>query len=1361
MKKSICLLLALLAFVVELPAQESRLAPETEPLALSHGCVHVVTGEFVQQEADLVLEGSSPLIHSRIYDSGNSNAESSIGYGFTRAIARSISCGNLDKQASCCYAFMEEREGARLHYCGRYKRGKEDHPIHFRVSDFILDKGYSNYSPYGINGTYSLHNVRLIRKNQRWFQGGSWEVTLGCGTKRIYQVRPGYDDEFDLTEEIRPNGNRVIYKYDHERRLSQVYVTDQKKQTPLIEYSVGYGEMRVVTKGSNGKTLNYKLERNFCDGVNLKAGYRWKTRHPRLTIVEGDHLVKTTYTYARHAGEDDLLGKVIKISHPEGRELHIAYHKGTARVKRLSGPVGDDRNIHTFATFQYSQRGVCDIYGPYQEHTRILIDTKTHRITHKQLWLGENLHSQIRYFWINNGPQSGNLVTKALCDGSGAARSSTRLFYDDERGNVNKEILYGNLSGTAPTSHSLGAMGEPQSPIEGYATERTYHTVFNTLLTARGDDGLFTEYRYYAGTNLLRLKLVGGSTRLSREFFTYDDYANLTRHVVDNGTGDVDYLHNVTVRNITEIEPIVTPLSVAFGKPSKKREKYWENGQEHLLRTTHYFYNEHGYPFLENIHDAQDVHRYTLQRKYDPAGRVLEEVNALGQRTLHTYDPNGNKILTVFVDQEIHIESLYDFSNRLIEETESHPYGQYVTTHKYDHSSRKIATIDPFGNETLYTYNDLDQLIAITHPKVNGQRGVERFEYDIAGNKTAVYDVLGHVTRTTYTARGQPVLITYPDGSQESYQYNGNGSLRQHTAVNGVTERIYYDAYLRPVTKAFFDAHDQHLYSTIAAYQGSHVISETDANGIETQYRYDGAGRLVETRKGNQRTQHSYDSLGHQYMTTEWADDCTARITTYEYDLLDRIIEERVKDLSGVLYSCDQYAYDSRGNRCLHVTDTSLGIAITETKYDSRNRPIWHKDALGHFTTTQYEEDFVNGIQRTTVADPLNNQTLTTLNSVGQCIEESRKDAQGQLRAQSTYVYDLAGHKIQQRDTVMATGLPDRTVVTEWVYDSMGRVIKLTEAVGTPEQKCTSYTFNLKGQKETIFLPGNIELHHTYDPLGRLEHYYASDHSFDYIYTYDLNNNVVSVLDKLTQAVIRREYDTNNRVTTETLASALALRYIYDGLGRLLHVTLPDNSGVAYIYDAVHLKEVSRISERPYQHQYTLYDLSGVLLEEISPIGEIFYTWDLLQRPREIRSFYFTETIPEQGYDAVGNLLEKTRQDMERTTHGQYTYDPLYQLCTETVTGFDQQKYLYDSLHNRRLRNKQEQVTNHLNQLLSTGETTYTYDKRGNLICEETPTTSVNYGYDAMGRLTSLTRDGKEFRYQYDSFNRRLKKPQN
>ncbi len=128
------------------------------------------------------------------------------------------------------------------------------------------------------------------------------------------------------------------------------------------------------------------------------------------------------------------------------------------------------------------------------------------------------------------------------------------------------------------STFSLDELGRPRGHVEGYMTQRTYHPVYGVILTEIGGDGLYTEYRYIHGSNLLRQKLVGGHCRISREFFEYDKYANLTRHIVDNGTGDVNYLENVTVRKITDFDPITMPGHPSFGKSVRKTEKYWEAG---------------------------------------------------------------------------------------------------------------------------------------------------------------------------------------------------------------------------------------------------------------------------------------------------------------------------------------------------------------------------------------------------------------------------------------------------------------------------------------------------------------------------------------------------------------------------------------------------------------------------------------------------------------------------------------------------------------------------------------------------------------------------------------------------------------
>ncbi len=1332
-------------------AHDSRLAPEAEVLALVHGCVNVVTGEFVQQETDLFIDGPS-LVHSRVYDSGNSNVHSALGAGFTWSIARQIRFldefkkrGKDDEgnrvDGGTTVISIEEREGVPLIYQGRHN-GKPSglDGQEYSVRSSTLSRGYTNYSPWGISGATSLHNVTPLHRNYKSGTEGTFTVTLGCGTKRIYNcVRARC---WNLSQEIRPNGTKLFYDYDKDT-LRKVWLTDAEETTPIASYSVTPTNRAIIVEGNNGQTIQYITDKN-------RTGYEafW-----RLVQVEADHLPKTEYRYIEDRVTIPTLGKVTSITRPDGREVGIKYHE-TGRVRALYQPDSEK----PLATFSYGGN-YCKVVGASDEITRYIINPQR-RISHIQHFSHLKLHHQSKYYWGTDGKSAGNLVAKALCDASGKALNSKYLIYDDF-GNITRETLFGNLTGQGTSEFALTANGIPEGHVQGYATERSYLPVFNVITEEKGDDGSYTKYCYKEGTNLLIAKLQGRPRHIEREFFEYDKFANQIRHIVDDGSGsDSDDLTDVSVRTITEIDPITTPLSPAFGKPLTRREKYWEcgSGREIPLRTIHYQYNDHGYPIQEDHHDAKGALRYSLHRVYDAAGRVLEETNPIGDKTTHSYDANGNRILTTLVEQKISFEYLYDKRNRLIKETEVHPNARYETTHCYDLSNRKTATVDAFGNETLYEHNQLGEITSVTHPQVNNIRGIEKFDYDLAGNKILVQDVLGGITRTTYTARGQPILVTYPDGSEEHSLYGGNGLLTQHTATNKVVTTLYYDSCQRPIVKQI--AGENLSYCTRAKYKGTRIIKEVDANGIKTKYNYDGAGRLIETSKGVQRTTLSYDTLGRKCCSLEHIDDTTARATCWEYDLLNRITEERVEEYSLItkqssLISSNKFTYDQYGNCCLHLSETSQGIARTQTDYDSRHRPVRVTDALGNITVTEYDEDLTHGILTTTVTDALGNQTITTQNSVGQVTEQLRKDILGITRAHSTFTYDLAGHKTGQCDTAMAPNLPDRKIVTEWVYDAMGRVTILTEAKDTPEQKTTVYGFNSLGQKESICLPDGTILLHTYDGLGRLQRYYASDNSFDYTYEYDLNNNLLNVADALTQTMTQRLYDDNNRIICETLANGLSLEYSYDALNRPLQVTLPDASKITYNYTAGHLKTVSR---NGYEHQYTSYDLSGVLLEENTPIGKISYSWDLLNRPCTIESSYFSETIPETGYDAVGNLLHKSRQDPERLTHCAYSYDPLYQLKSETITGFDAHEYTYDSLYNRRLRDNKEHTVNHLNQLLQLEETTYTYDKRGHLIAEDSPTNHSEYTYDALGRLTSLSRNGNQYTYQYDAFNRRIAK---
>ena len=296
--KKVLYQLFILLFATHLQAHMWRLAPETEPLSLVHGCVNVVSGEFVQNTADVVAPGG--LTHSRVYDSGNSNAASTLAYGFTWGVPGAIvflaSYDKHDKDdegnfidGGTSIIFMEEREGAGLIYHGRHNHkppGEDGQEYTVRPS--VLKGSYTNYSPWGIGGTSSLHNVTLLHRNyKKRERGGTFTVTLGCGTKRVYTSK-GKEHVWTLAKELRPDGTRVFYDHNPEAALQKVWMTGPDETVPVVSYTVVRAEGRTYVEASNGQKADYFTHNNKSLVFTDDGPWKWKIT--RLTKVEGEHL---------------------------------------------------------------------------------------------------------------------------------------------------------------------------------------------------------------------------------------------------------------------------------------------------------------------------------------------------------------------------------------------------------------------------------------------------------------------------------------------------------------------------------------------------------------------------------------------------------------------------------------------------------------------------------------------------------------------------------------------------------------------------------------------------------------------------------------------------------------------------------------------------------------------------------------------------------------------------------------------------------------------------------------------------------------------------------------------------------------
>ncbi len=316
----------------------------------------------------------------------------------------------------------------------------------------------------------------------------------------------------------------------------------------------------------------------------------------------------------------------------------------------------------------------------------------------------------------------------------------------------------------------------------------------------------------------------------------------------------------------------------------------------------------------------------------------------------------------------------------------------------------------------------------------------------------------------------------------------------------------------------------------------------------------------------------------------------------------------------------------------------------------------------------------------------------------------------------------------------------------------------LTEAYGDVNQKTTLFKYNSFGQKSEMIKPNGIVLKYDYDEFGRLKSLNSSDGSISYLYEYNLNNAVTTVTDLATQDKTERHFDPFGQLNYEIQSNGLRTDYAYDKSGRVRFVYLPDETGIEYIYDAVDLKEVYRLKngQRIYGHLNQSHDLTGQITQAklAGKNGELQYSYDQLGRCVNIFSPHFQQVIPQNGFDARGNL----RTSYVQNNPYQFDYDDLNQLISEK--GHFEHTYRFDSLANRKNKDGEEHIHNALHQLIQKGDDHFEYDKNGNLIKHTLSEKIIHYEYDALDRLISISQDDEKIHYVYDGFNRRLAKKQ-
>lgn len=1364
------------------------------PSSIVNG-VCVISGEYVEHNRDMSIQGIAPLNLNRGYASKDPNSSLSAGWYWGMPDAICLSEGN---EAS--YAILIQPSGAKLGY--KYKGKKEQGNQHFLID---LPDGLTNASG-NMSGKTNLRNQTVIhdRQNKRFI------VKTGDGTQKIFPFRKrrsGAPLTFVLSEEQQANGLKIKYfRNPKSRLLHEMWYTSKvdlgMSWLRFERKNIGKRQKKMRVKGSDGSWASFLF-----DGVVVNT----KCPDPILgeidapeqifclTQVQSDQAPTTRYSYQLNVKQTGAL--LARKELPNGRYLeNHYYHKKemirNAHLKDCGGiytvagsddphldniktqrePVGSDASpITTFRFFYWNKRpystaGIIDlaekklkgfhrekedfqpctdVYNSHWNKTRYHYSRRK-RLTSIVKYTG-SMHylpySKEQFVWgKRDTPQEGNLLGKYLKDANGKIISG-QFFKYDPSGNVEVKGICGNLTGRSDEAPFMGQdrypeRGEIETTQYGYSNDG-----INFLTWEAHSNGVVIHYLHSPGLDCLHGKItMVGSEVKHREFYDYDCHGALKEKIEDDGKFfERENLYCMTERRITRY---ATRNAAPFGVPDRKEEFCWNpvTGQEELLKRTHYTYDSKGKLIREEVYDAEGLFCFAKTWERDAHGNVIRETDPLGHVIVREYNIHNELIYSQGPRSDYSTHYSYDFCGRLIQEEERHADGsRFSASHRYNLLKQKIASCDLYGQETRYQYDEFGRCTQVHYPPIGTYQPVTHAAYDLLGNVTAFTDAEGHCTTASYTVRGQPTQIRYPDGSQERFFYRLDGLLEEKIEKNG-SKRVYtYDYQNRLLTETLYSPEGERISCFENQYNTFHLTSTINEEGHQTLYGYDKAGRVCWVQSGDRLTDYRYDSLGRLSCTVESLPHGLARLKFKKYDWLDRVIEERTEDEKGTLFRQERYAYDAEGNKTL----VDHAGSITLTTYNAHGNPIYICDALGHETRTSYDYNWINElgqrVLKCTSTDPQGYLNSEIFDASQHVAEKIRYNPFGLVVAHQKISYSIRGQTEKVEDLLIEGGVSTRTIETLYSYNAMQEISSLTEAAHTPEERITRYAYDPQGRLQTKVKPDGVSLHYTYDSGNRLKTLSSSDQSVSLSYLYNRKGELILAQDERTGATTKRRYNFAGELVEDSLSHGLALHYTYDTLGRVAQIDLPDGSAIGYLFSGENLAQVVRKKEGRilYTHDDCSYSLAGQPLSCKLPgnTGEMQLRYDALLRCISLDTNTFRDQI--KRYDPAGNLVERSLQ-MEELS---YAYDDLYQLKEEPG-----HTYTTNALGDRLLKDQIPHLYSATHQLIQAGSARYLSDPNGNMI--ERPEGS--YRYDALDRLISATIGDQTVSYSYDPLHRRL-----
>lgn len=559
-----------------------------------------------------------------------------------------------------------------------------------------------------------------------------------------------------------------------------------------------------------------------------------------------------------------------------------------------------------------------------------------------------------------------------------------------------------------------------------------------------------------------------------------------------------------------------------------------------------------------------------------------------GIRTANTYDANGNLVRSYVIDSMDgtcmmdshqsytadgnHVATKTDARGKVVTyETDlakdtltkvTDPNGQSVN-YTYDSRMRVIgtsATVDGGNYKNTYAY-EKDRLKTVAHNTTSDTPDVTyTFDYDAFGNPTTVKVGNQVLSTNVYTDTGDRTLmrVEYGNGGKVNYTRDDfrrvtgisydNATMPRFTYGYGANGQAAYvrDSELNRTVWTEYDTSERPM--RVHVLEGA-TSSSVDTSKYISEVKYDQFGNVKEISEqiNNQgRTRNTHYSYDDENRVTEVTCDEDNRIIAYTYDAIGRVATRAANSMQTSYLTTYQYLAPENGDS---IQTTPLVQSITQ---NGQNFSYTY-DNVGNITsvtrnglTTTYEYDSLG--QLTRVNDPHAGKSTMylydcggnmtgylsapytlapTLEGVNETVFYTYGDSNWKDKVTAiggkAITYDAIGNPLTYDGWTftwkagrMLASMVKTGTNAQFTYDHNGmRIRKIVNGV------TTNYTLN--GKNVVHMTQGSHDLHFFYDAQGKPGMVTYND--VDYFYVYNLQGDVVALIDANGTQVVEYGYD--------------------------------------------------------------------------------------------------------------------------------------------------------------------------------------------------------------------------------------------